>query len=336
MWIQTIHDFGAFSEDLGAVDAVFEMVNTSDQPVRVLDARVTCGCTVPTYSKEAIAPGDTLRLKATYLAQGRPGKFSKHIYIRTSDNPAKQQTLTLKGTVVGASSTLASRYPVVAGPLRLKASTAPFGEVLRGKMKTVYIEAYNQSQDTVRPTLSGLPDYITGQIVPAVVAPGEQTQIVLTLQSEAVPGWGINSGEFKLETNTASALDYFSIISEDFSTLTPGQRINAPIASLTPERTNLGELTSMEPRELTFELENSGKLPLEIRRIQITDPTISLKKVSTMKVKPGKSARISLTFNPMMATSDFVAARLTIICNDPENPLLNARITAEINEPSRK
>ena len=58
--------------------------------------------------------------------------------------------------------------------------------------------------------------------------------------------------------------------------------------------------------------------------------------VSSTKVKPGKSARITLTFSPANAAADFIAARLTVICNDPENPLITSRITAEINESSRK
>ncbi len=337
-WLRTAHDFGAFSEDIGAVDAVFEFVNTTSSPVRIIDARATCGCTVPQYTKDEIAPGDTAAITATYLASGRPGKFSKNIYVRTSAEPSVQQTLTVSGTVIGASSTLASRYPVVAGPLRLKSSTAAFGEVLRNKMKTLYIEAYNMSTDTVRPQLSGLPDFITGQVIPAEVAPGEQTQIVLTLQTASGPEWGVNADKFVLKTapDSETELDYFTIVTEDFSTLTPGQRINAPVATLTPERVNLGEVSDMKPVELTFELKNSGKLPLEIRRVQTADPVLSDVKVSTNKVKPGKTANITLTFSPSNATSDFVAARLTVICNDPENPLLTSRITAEINDASRK
>lgn len=337
-WLGTDHDFGAFSEDLGAVDAVFKLVNTSSEPIRIIEARATCGCTVPQYPKESIAPGDTALITATYLASGRPGKFSKNIYIRTSAQPSVRQTLTISGTVIGASSTLASRYPVVAGPLRLKTSTAAFGEVLRNKMKTVYIEAYNQSVDTVRPQLSGLPDYISARVVPEIVAPGEQAQIVLTLQTAEGPEWGINAGKFAFKpvADSETELEYFAIVTEDFSRLTPGQRINAPVATLNPERVNLGELTSLQPVEMTFELKNTGKLPLEIRRVQTADAVLSDVKVSANKVKPGKAARITLTFNPANATSDFIAARLTVICNDPENPLLTSRITAEINDASRK
>ncbi len=240
-WLRTAHECCAFSEDIGAVDAVFEFVKTTTSPVRIIDARATCGCTVPQYTKDEIAPGDTAAITATYLASGRPGKFSKNIYVRTSAEPSVQQTLTVSGTVIGASSTLASRYPVVAGPLRLKSSTAAFGEVLRNKMKTLYIEAYNMSTDTVRPQLSGLPDFITGQVIPAEVAPGEQTQIVLTLQTASGPEWGVNADKFVLKTapDSETELDYFTIVTEDFSTLTPGQRINAPVATLTPECANL-------------------------------------------------------------------------------------------------
>lgn len=333
-WLKADHDFGAFSEDLGAVDAMFEMVNESDKPVRIISARATCGCTQPEVPHGDIAPGDTARLKVTYLANGRPGRFSKNIYVRTSDSPSEQRTLTVSGTVIGSSATLASRFPVSVGPMKLRSSTVGFGEVIRGKQKTVFIEGYNQSTDTLRPALSGLPEYIDVNIVPREVAPGEQVQLAFTLQTLKVPQWGISAEKFTLSPDAQGTdtlqMDFFTIVSEDFSQLTPGQRINAPVASIEPERRNLGEIPAEGIHTVEFQVKNSGRSPLQIRRVQVVDSAVTDVRTSTLKVKPGKSAKITLTIDPTKAQTDFINARITVITNDPENSLLAARVTGEI------
>lgn len=332
-WIQPVHDFGAFSEDLGSVDATFKVVNIGNSPIRILDARATCGCTRPIVPKGEIAPGDTSEIKVTYIASGRPGRFDKKIYVKTSDNPSKQLTLTVKGTVIGSSATLASRYPVSAGPMRLKSSNAAFGEVTRGRLKTIFIEAYNMSTDTLRPRLENVPEFITASLSPETVAPGEQTQITLTLQSTKVPDWGVTQGNFLFSASDSlppQPIDYFTIINEDFSRLTPGERLKAPIAEAFPARTDLGQISADSEIVVEFEVKNSGQSPLLVRRLQAGDKAIIDAKISSEKIKPGKKAKVTVTLDPQKATTDFISARVLIINNDPENSLLVHRITAEI------
>lgn len=334
-WLQPVHDFGAFSEDLGSVDVTFKIVNLGNTPIRILDARATCGCTRPIVPKGEIAPGDTSQIRVTYIASGRPGRFDKKIYVKTSDNPSQQRTLTVKGTVIGSSATLASRYPVSAGPMRLKSSNAAFGEVTRGRLKTIFIEAYNMSADTLRPRLEDVPDFITASINPESVAPGEQTQITLTLQTAKVPEWGVTQGNFIFcasDSVPPVPIDYFTIINEDFSRLTPGERLKAPIAEAYPTRTDLGQISIDSNIVVEFEVKNSGQSPLMVRRLQAGDSTIIDAKISTEKIKPGIKAKVTVTLDPKRATTDFISARVLIINNDPENSLLIHRITAEITK----
>lgn len=330
-WITQKHNFGAFSEDLATVDAVFQLVNESDKPIRIIDARATCGCTIPEYSKADIAPGDTASLKVTYAATGRPGKFEKNVYVKTSDAPSVQQTLTVSGVVIGASATIRSRFPADAGKIKLQSSSAGFGEVKRGKFKTVFISMYNQSPDSLSPVIEGLPDYITAQITPPVVAPGQQSQIALTLNSQKVPDWGITNDSFSFRSAPGEEpmkMDFFTIIVEDFSKLTPGQMQNAPECHVTPLKVDLDAIST--PQTVEFTVTNTGKSPLIVRRLQIVDPAISEAKISTDKIKPGKKAKITVTVNPATAEGDFINARLSLITNDPNNSLTVARVTAEL------
>lgn len=332
-WINSIYDFGAFSEDLAAVDATFKFVNESDKPIRVIDARATCGCTQPKLPKTDVEPGDTAEIKVTYLAAGRPGKFSKNIYVKISDKPSENRTLTVNGTVIGSVRTLSSRYPIAAGSMRLKSNNAAFGEVTRGKLKTIYLEAYNMTADTLYPQLNNLPEFIDANIRPNAVAPGEQAHVSLTLQSTKVPDWGISKGEFTFianENEEPIQIDYFTIITEDFNKLTPGQRIKAPIASADPHRIDLGEVPATEIIEVEFKVKNSGQSPLIIRRLQTSDDVIVNAYISKTKIGPNKSAKVKITIDPSKATTDFISTQVLLINNDPENSLLVERITAEI------
>src|SRR5690625_4939798 len=54
---ETNYDFGEMKEG-DVVQHEFTFTNTGDAPLKVLKARPSCGCTVPSWSKEPIAPGE--------------------------------------------------------------------------------------------------------------------------------------------------------------------------------------------------------------------------------------------------------------------------------------
>ena len=332
-WLTLSHDFGAFSENLGSVDAEFRLVNIGDEPLTILNARANCGCTVPKFTEGAIAPGDTAILSVSYLASGRPGRFSKKIYVNTSDNPSKQQVLTISGTVIGASHTIRSRFPISAGPLQLRDTVVGFSEVPKGKIKTVYLQGYNLTEKPVRPSVTGLPDYLKVIVAPETVPPGEQVSLAFTLDSNRMTEWGITTADFSLIPDTDAdtvGLSMFTIVSEDFSQLTPGQRMNAPEISLDTQKIDLGTISADKPVSVSFNITNKGKLPLIIRRIQAVDPAITKIELSSDKIKKGKSARLKLIFDPLKTGTEIINSRISITANDPANPLTVIRVTAEL------
>ena len=82
---QTTHNFGTFSENSPVVSYTFKFTNVGDAPLVIHQAVASCGCTVPEYSQEPIAPGKTGTVKVTYNGTGRyPGHFKKSITLRTN------------------------------------------------------------------------------------------------------------------------------------------------------------------------------------------------------------------------------------------------------------
>jgi len=96
-WNTTNYDFGEIAHEIPAT-AEFILTNTTNKPFVIKDAKGSCGCTVPTWKKDIIAPGESTTINATYNAK-KLGKFTKSVTIITSiyDEPI---ILRIKGEVV--------------------------------------------------------------------------------------------------------------------------------------------------------------------------------------------------------------------------------------------
>ena len=79
------HNFGAFSEKNPVVSCTFKFKNTGDHPLIIHQAIASCGCTVPSYPKHPIKPGEGGEVKIKYDGTGKfPGHFRKSITLRTN------------------------------------------------------------------------------------------------------------------------------------------------------------------------------------------------------------------------------------------------------------
>ena len=80
-----IHNFGTFSEDQPTQKCVFTFTNVGTAPIIINQAVASCGCTIPSYTKAPIKPGEKGEIKVTYNGTGAfPGHFKKTITVRTN------------------------------------------------------------------------------------------------------------------------------------------------------------------------------------------------------------------------------------------------------------
>jgi Protein of unknown function (DUF1573) len=95
----------------------FVLTNNGTEPLLITNAQGSCGCTVPSFPKEPIAPGAKAVIGVKYDTS-RPGAINKSVTVTTNikDNPTK--VLLIKGMV--------NAKPVPASPL---APAAPAGPV---------------------------------------------------------------------------------------------------------------------------------------------------------------------------------------------------------------
>lgn len=334
-WVELTHNFGAINEDAGPVSCQFKFINRGDRPVAVTSASASCGCTTPRFDRRPVAPGDTGIVAVTFDPEGRPGRFAKKVRVDTSDGEGGtlRSSMTIKGVVLGAGATIRSRYPVEVGPLRLRTSTVAFGEVIKNRQGSAFIEAYNPTGDTIRPYFGEHHKSFVPRMVDKAIPPGEQGTIGIVFMSDLNPLYGIvtDSIPFYAGGDTARIdLDAVVIVREDFSRMTPQARAKAPQIKLDPYTVDLGHIErDGGVVSAQFEIANRGGSPLLIRRIYTTDPGIEIVKAPD-KIKKGKRERIEMLVDPTKYAGELLNARVQIITNDPSQPVEVARIVGEI------
>lgn len=93
------YDFGTFSESNPVQKCTFVFQNVGNAPLVINQAVASCGCTVPSYTKTPIQPGEKGEIKVTYNGTGKfPGHFKKTITIRTNGEP-EMLRLYIEGTM---------------------------------------------------------------------------------------------------------------------------------------------------------------------------------------------------------------------------------------------
>ena len=98
-----IMTFDVTTVDYGTIDKgadpirKFKFTNTGNEPLIVKAAKGSCGCTVPTYPKEPIMPGESNVIEVRYDTQ-RVGAFTKTVTLTTNE-ASDTHTLTIKGDV---------------------------------------------------------------------------------------------------------------------------------------------------------------------------------------------------------------------------------------------
>ena len=78
----------------------FTFVNNGTKPLIITNATGSCGCTVPSFPKEPIAPGAKAVIGVKY-ATDRVGTFTKTVTITSNAEGAASKVLTIKGTILG-------------------------------------------------------------------------------------------------------------------------------------------------------------------------------------------------------------------------------------------
>ncbi|MEL6987767.1 MAG: DUF1573 domain-containing protein [Bacteroidota bacterium] len=90
-------DFGTISSG-EKVGHVFTFTNTGDVPLVIVNAKGSCGCTVPFFPKVPIMPGESSEIEVEFDSKNKYGMQSKRVTITANTEPVNI-FLTMKGEV---------------------------------------------------------------------------------------------------------------------------------------------------------------------------------------------------------------------------------------------
>ena len=82
-WDKIEHDFGNINQG-DKVETIFTLTNVGEGDLIVTKAKGSCGCTVPQWPREAIAPGKTADIKVVFNSRGKKNKSTNTITLTTN------------------------------------------------------------------------------------------------------------------------------------------------------------------------------------------------------------------------------------------------------------
>jgi hypothetical protein len=92
-----VHDYGKIENGADG-SCTFEFKNTGNAPLIISNAKGSCGCTVPQWPKEPIAPGATASIKVKYDTK-RAGAINKSVTITSNAVNEPTKVIRIKGYV---------------------------------------------------------------------------------------------------------------------------------------------------------------------------------------------------------------------------------------------
>lgn len=95
---ETEFDFGQIARD-ERVKHEFKFKNTGKSPLIIVDAKSTCGCTVPEIPKEPIQPGESGAIMVHFNSALKSGEVTKVVTVSANTYPDKFTKIQIKATI---------------------------------------------------------------------------------------------------------------------------------------------------------------------------------------------------------------------------------------------
>ncbi|SFQ54356.1 Protein of unknown function [Flavobacterium akiainvivens] len=94
-----IHDFGTIKEGI-KVEHTYTVTNAGKGDLVISNAKPSCGCTVPDWTKTPIKPGETGQVKVIFDSSHKSGNVEKTVAL-TLNTEKGTETLNFKANVEG-------------------------------------------------------------------------------------------------------------------------------------------------------------------------------------------------------------------------------------------
>lgn len=175
-------DIGTLHESDTVRVVKFAFRNVSDTAVTITKVTTHCGCTAAEFSKEPIAAGASSEIVIRYNPKGRYGTINTGALVYTDFSARRPLVkLTLLGNVIDDDEW--SHLPYTMGDLKLKRKQTTF----KNGRTVSRIPCANVGVKPLRLSADLLPQYATFATEPQVLQPGDEGDIVISINPELLP-----------------------------------------------------------------------------------------------------------------------------------------------------
>lgn len=329
-WLEKNYNYGAFKEAEGPRRGMVRFVNKGPEAVFINRVRPSCGCTEAEYTEGMIQPGDTAMVSFIYNPKGRPGAFEKTVKVYMG-RENEMHVIRLSGTVIGAPSTLQFSYPKEVGPLRLESFSAKTGELKKGSSRHLFINAYNQSPDTITPAWVNEERGVQVELTPKSIPPGDIATFGFYVKTTDEDRMGpidykihIIADKTRPEAGSCD-VTIGTVIVPDTQSMTAEEVNDGPRAYLLPEFIDFGENVNGGKIKFSFEILNDGKSPLDVLRVYSADKCVEIKDKPS-RIKGGKQGKVKGELDVRKISSGAFRIPVEVMTSDPLHPLRTANL----------
>lgn len=325
-------NFGDIREEDGKVTHTFIGRNEGDEPLVIVEVTATCGCTVTSFSRKPVLPGEETPITVTFDPRNRPGSFTKELSVFSSRRE-RLARLRITGNVAARELSLEEEYPFDFGEgLRLDGNFHSFAYLYRGQEAATRFEAVNTTDEPMTLRLEPTtPDGFLKFTYPCKLAPGERFRIGIScLIPTDSPRYGTVREEVALLVNGRRAgrtitLHGIAVDPQEKKGPAPRMQPGETIIRFGTQRRSAGSRTQ------PLRIANTGTGTLFVRAVE-SQPGIGCSLQPGERVAPGKTLEATVTLDPGALDYGAVSKRLLIVTNDPVHPSRTLRVTAIIED----
>lgn len=328
---RVLHDFGTFAESAGIQTATFNFTNSGNAPLIVQSVNASCGCTIPEWTRQPVAPGAKGSIKVSYNPAHRPGAFRKSVMVMSNAENQSAQ-LSISGTVQEKPKTIAELYPREIGKLRVAQNHVVFPTIKNNEIRTETLELMNDTDKPVAVGFEKVPPHIKVSVEPQTIPAKSKGIMSIAYDGNAVNTFGFVSHRIYMTQDGVSdyknSIGVSTTIEEDFSALSAQDLANAPVAEFTTLSYDFGDINQGDKKEYTFDLVNKGKSNLIIRNVRSSCGCTAVSPSKSI-IAPGETAPIKVVFDSS-GKKGRQSKTVTVITNDPKNSSAILRISTNI------
>ena len=179
-------DFGVIYATDSPLAVEYHFVNVSGKPVPITRITTNCGCTATEIGDSLLSPGEKGVIRIKFNPRRRSGTVDTNTFVYTSlSSKEPVAKLTRLGNVIDNDEW--NHLPCRMGSLKLKRKEVLFEPVKPGTNQQQRIPCANVGTVPLRLSSELLPSFASFGTEPKEIAPGEEGDIVITINGDMLP-----------------------------------------------------------------------------------------------------------------------------------------------------